>query len=163
MIGHSLGCRLILEALDVMASAATAAPVPAIMLMAAAVPVLHLQTGGLLRSAVRYPDHRIALYSARDTVLRWAFPPGQTLARDGGLRPEASGLNGSPRDCWTSRDQTMLRHGEYWSNESTTPNIVRLFGKSTSHALPYSEIVSRSLPLPPSLPEWISPQRRVAT
>jgi pimeloyl-ACP methyl ester carboxylesterase len=152
LIGHFLGCRLILEALLQMEPNTTSSKVPAILLMAAAVPVEHLKLAGYLRAAVHFPQHRIVLYSSRDTVLRWTFPAGQLLARDGGLRPGASGLNGDPRDCWTSKDQTMLRHGQYWSNDATTPNIVRLFGKTTPHALPYFEIVSRTLPEPPHCP-----------
>jgi hypothetical protein len=55
-----------------------------------------------------------------------------------------------------------LRHGEYWSDKSTTPNIARLFGKSTPHALPYDELLPRKLPEPPRLPMWTIPKRNVS-
>jgi pimeloyl-ACP methyl ester carboxylesterase len=164
LIGHSLGCRLILEALaEMMVPHTPNSKVPAVLLMAGAVPIQHLEPAGYLRAAAQFPQRRIVLYSARDTVLRWTFPAGQVLANDGGLRPEASGLHGHPRDCWTARDHTMLRHGDYWSHKNTTPNIVRLFGKSTPHALPYSEILPRTLPDPPPLPQWRSPERHLGT
>lgn len=161
LIGHSLGCRLILEALSEMAPRARSSQVPAVFLMAAAVPVQHLQPSAPLRAAAELPRHRIALYSARDTVLRWTFPAGQLLAADGGLRPRALGLEGQPRDCWTGRDQTMLRHGDYWSDSTTTPNVVRLFGKSTPHVLNYSGIVPRPLPESGPLRDWQIPERPI--
>jgi predicted alpha/beta hydrolase family esterase len=162
LIGHSLGCRLILEAMAAMQSSrAERSRVPAILLMAGAVPVEHLRLSGNLDAAVRFPERRIALYSRRDTVLRWAFPEGQRLSGDGAYRAEALGLNGAPRECWTARDQTMLKHGEYWASKSTTPNVVRLFGKSMPHALPYTEIVPRTIASPSPLPEWRTTRRSV--
>ena len=163
LIGHSLGCRLIVEALAKMeTSHAANSRVPAILLMAGAIPVEHLRPGGSLNAAVRFPQRRIALFSTRDTVLRYAFPPGQRLARDAAWPAEAMGLHGAPRECWTARDQTVLRHGDYWAHESTTPNVVRLFGKSTHHALPYSEIVPRENTSPAALPEWKSGERKIS-
>jgi len=156
-IGHSLGCRLILETLKHIEGHAPASKIPAILLMAAAVPVDSVQEGGSLRSALERCEHRFALFSHHDWVLSLCFPLGQIRANDGGPFPEAVGWHGAPDapdKCWTGKQRTQLLHREYWKDEFSTPNILRLFGKSTPHTLPYSTIVPRRLETPPSLPEW---------
>jgi hypothetical protein len=153
-IGHSLGCRVILEALAQIQGHTSSAKVPAILLMAAAVPVSAVQSGGDLRPAVESCERRFALFSHRDLVLSVTFPIGQTRAQDGGSMPEAVGWRGAPEDkCWTGRQRVQLTHGEYWEDDVTTPNIVRLFGKATAHELPYSTIVPWRLRNPPPLPQ----------
>jgi pimeloyl-ACP methyl ester carboxylesterase len=153
-IGHSLGCRLILETLKQIEGEAPASKIPAILLMAAAVPVDYVQEGGSLRSALELCERRFALFSHRDWVLSLCFPPGQMRANDGGPSPEAVGWRGAPDKCWTGKQRTHLFHGQYWKDEFSTPNILRLFGKSTPHTLPYSTIVPWRLESPPPLAEW---------
>jgi len=161
LIGHSLGCRLILEALAYMVGKAPESQVPAILLMAAAVPVAKVQPGGTLRAGAEFAQRRIAIFSHRDFVLWGFFPPGQLLARDGGPLPQAVGFRGAPEGCWTGTHRVKLFHGEYWTDRATTPNILGLFGKTTQRDLPSSEIVPRKLPTPPSLPEQKARQRRI--
>jgi hypothetical protein len=158
-IGHSLGCRLILEALSQIVGLVPNSKVPAILLMAAAVPVSAVVSGGSLRPAVDFCPRKFALFSHRDWVLSLCFPPGQLRAHDGGAVPVAVGWHGAPDGCWTGRQRMRLFHGEYWDHDVTTPNIVRLFGKATAHDLPYSDVVPWRLTDPPTLPRWRLPKR----
>lgn len=159
LIGHSLGCRLILEALAHIERRAPRWKVPAVLLMAAAVPESAVDLGGALRAGVEFCPNRFALFSHRDWVLWACFPAGQLQAGDGGPAPKAVGWRGGPEGCWTGRQRTHLFHGEYWENEVTTPSVVRLFGKSTPHHLPYFPIVPWVLAQPPALPSWQVPIR----
>jgi pimeloyl-ACP methyl ester carboxylesterase len=159
LIGHSLGCRLILEAVTHIQQRAPRWKVPAILLMAAAVPESAVELGGALRAGVEFCPYRFALFSHRDWVLWGCFPAGQLLAGDGGPTPKAVGWRGGPEGCWTGRQRTQLFHGEYWDNEVTTPNVARLFGKATPHRLPSFPIVPWVLAQPPVLPAWQLPKR----
>ena len=160
LIGHSLGCRLILEALrHIVDHRAPRWKVPAVLLMAAAVPESAVELGGALRAGAEFCPYRFALFSHRDWVLWGCFPAGQLQAGDGGPAPKAVGWRGGPEGCWTGRQRTQLFHGEYWGNEVTTPNVARLFGKATAHILPYSAIVPWELAQPPVLPSWQLPKR----
>jgi len=165
-IGHSLGCRLILETLKKIEDRAPASKIPAILLMGAAVPVRYVQEGGDLRSALEICERRFALFSHRDWVLSLCFPPGQTRANDGGPFPEAVGWRGAPNapdKCWTGKQRTYLFHGQYWKDEFSTPNILRLFGRTTPHVLPYTTIVPWKLEWPPLVGEWTLRQRDLKT
>ncbi len=155
LIGHSLGCRLILEAAAKMAGSGPEHryQLPALCLMAAAVAVPRVEMGGTLHDATGFPTNRIVLYSRRDTVLHYTFRAGQAMAGEG--VSEAVGLRGNPRARWTARDETMLKHGEYWSEPVTTPHILRLFGQKTGADLPGFPILSRGLPEPDPLPERV--------
>ncbi len=160
LIGHSLGCRLILEALSYIArQGAPRGKVPAVLLMAAAVPVSLVELGGDLRAGLEFCPMRFILFSHRDWVLWGCFPLGQELANDGGIAPRAVGWRGGPEGCWTGRQRTHLFHGQYWADEGTTPNVVRLFGKRTAHELPYNSVVPWELAQPPALPAWKLPSR----
>jgi pimeloyl-ACP methyl ester carboxylesterase len=163
LIGHSLGCRLILEAARAMLNTGTVVrhQIPAMCLMAAAIPAEHVQFGGRLYQAAGFAANRIVLYSRNDTVLKYAFPLGQTLAADCRM-PEAIGLSGNPRLRWTALDETMLTHGEYWSEPVTTPHILRLFGQATRVDLPGLPILVRRLAENTSLPERLLPQHDLA-
>jgi hypothetical protein len=117
LICHSLGNRVGLELLH----ARIAAPDPMVAvvglcLMAAAVPVGHVDHGGLA-AAARSTRTR-ALFSRRDTVLRFAFPIGQTLAADG-FFPQAVGRFGHPFSVWSDvADLSPYNHGDYWRGGS---------------------------------------------
>jgi pimeloyl-ACP methyl ester carboxylesterase len=159
LIGHSLGCRLILEALSHIEPHAPRWKVPAVLLMAAAVPESAVVLGGALRAGVEFSPYRFALFSHRDSALWGCFPAGQLLAGDGGPAPKAVGWRGGPEGCWTGRQSTQLSHGEYWENDVTTPNVARVFGRATPHRLPAFVIVPWVLAQPPVLPAWRLPTR----
>lgn len=154
LIGHSLGCRLILEALSSIENQIPKVKIAAILLMAAAVPVSAVELGGRLRSALESSQRRFAVFSHSDRVLSICFPMGQRLANDGGALPKAVGWHGMPFECWTDRQRTSLTHGQYWSDQATTPNVVRLFGKTTPHVLPYTFGSENQLPEAPATRDW---------
>src|SRR6202011_1769264 len=101
-VGHSLGCRVVLETMQRLAN--TNVPILGFVLMAGAVPVHLLNEGKNL-----YPGkgkHQYCLFSAEDFVLKACFPPGQIFAgeapEEGGL-PVATGRVGQPRGMYAAR------------------------------------------------------------
>ena len=154
LIGHSLGCRVILEALQWMQNRTHRGTVPSIVLMAAAVPVSAVEQGGALRKGVEFSPERFVFFSHRDFVLWGCFPAGQRMAKDGGAFPKAVGRRGAPDKCWTGRRRTYLFHSQYWRHECTTDEIVHLFGKSTPHRDRSWMIEPTRLHRQPGFPEW---------
>ena len=126
-VGHSLGCRVVLECIRQMVQG----PHPVIrrvVLMAAAVPVDMVSTGGTLASAVQAAEQVLVLHSTSDIVLHFAFPPGQTQAGEGML-PTALGRFGPPPGMpgvVLAQQITDAGHGDYWGVEDagTTPASV---------------------------------------
>ena len=122
LVGHSLGCRVILELLeDLSWLKATRAVVRVVVLMAAAVPHDLLEVGGLLRRSALGPLHRHVYFSDDDRILRFAFPVGQAAAQLLGMEPgdslEAVGLHGHPVSYPSrSRDLSGNRHSDYWKD-----------------------------------------------
>jgi hypothetical protein len=139
-VGHSLGCRVVLEAIRGLRGNPQVR-LGDVLLMAAAVPA------GLCATPRRYARHgdvhgeRI-LFSTDDTVLAHWFPLGQRLARlrgddDPGEAREAVGLNGGPCGRWLGNKlPTGLDHGEYWTSSDALDEITRLLGGIPPHKLP---------------------------
>lgn len=104
ILGHSLGCRVVVHAVDELRRRQQISRVRSICLMAAAVPVRCILKDKLgARSEEQSLTWRV-LYSRGDGVLRWAFPAGQSvgalLYRNTRFGNVAVGLNGEPRDVW---------------------------------------------------------------
>ncbi len=118
-VGHSLGCRVILETIDDIRQ--NGGPVVGkVCLMAAAVPLFKVQSGGRLADAIEHAEEVRILYSDDDRVCRDIFPPGQTLARgkDEGFFPTALGLNG-PVGVAARTDPVDIKdagHSDYWGD-----------------------------------------------
>jgi hypothetical protein len=166
-VAHSLGCRVVLEALrELLAQSTTQdtrARVPCMCLMAAAVPTFMVEDGERLGSAAELPQMSYILHSRADLVLRVAFPFGQGAASlldlDGaeGWLPEAVGRNGHPLGVWLRRANTGLGHSEYWTHPSTAPAVLRAVGKGTTRGLgrlSTLEQVTWTLPSYPDIPDW---------
>jgi len=139
-IAHSLGCRIVLETTRGL-SERGGLNVAGICLMAAAVPTSMVSSTGSLRAGAEYADKRYILYSTADSVLRWAFRPGQFFAALG--TPEAVGRFGNPKSFWDRRHEnvvnTGLDHGEYYTGRPkrsplarsrTSSTVARMFGCS---------------------------------
>jgi len=118
-LAHSLGCRVVLEALTDLARHGGGPPVGKVCLMAAAVPVAMLCPGGRLEPALALAREMLVLYSPDDLVLAGAFPPGQTLAGRGeGFFPEAVGHAGNV-PALVRREQIVgAGHGHYWGHSN---------------------------------------------
>jgi pimeloyl-ACP methyl ester carboxylesterase len=118
-IAHSLGCRVVLETVNRLAtSLASRIQLTGFLLMAGAVPVNMLDNGGLLGPSAKEAHRRYCLHSWRDGVLKLAFPPGQVLSGEvpppPNVWPVATGLSGGPRLLWDLHANTQLNHGGYW-------------------------------------------------
>jgi hypothetical protein len=113
LVCHSLGNRVGLELLRARIGASDPmVEVTGLCLMAAAVPVGHVDDGRLA-AAARSTRTR-ALFSRGDKVLRFAFPIGQTFAADG-FFPQAVGRFGHPFSVWGDvSDLSPYAHGDYW-------------------------------------------------
>jgi pimeloyl-ACP methyl ester carboxylesterase len=132
-IGHSLGCRVTLETLLLLRTR-TLPMIGRVMLMAAAVPSEMLESDGrfynlLTELAAEGIDIRV-LHSRQDTVLHYAFPPGQSLAGGKEASSRALGRIGpSPsmpgfRSTLTEREIAGAVHGDYWGPSKTPPSLV---------------------------------------
>lgn len=132
-IGHSLGCRVTLETLLVLRGRALPR-VRRVVLMAAAVPSEMLEPGGkfynLLTAMAAEGTVIDVLHSMQDTVLHYAFPPGQSLAggREGSARAVGrygpSPLMPGYRGTLTDREIGGAKHGDYWGHSRTDPSRV---------------------------------------
>ncbi len=129
IVAHSMGARLALELLRNLAARRSRLAAARIVLMAAAVPVFMLEQ--------RVPPRRLrpafdamlaegarSLWSAHDSVLAFAFPPGQSAAPgDEGAMPVALGHEswidpGAPPNLGQV-ENACAGHGDYWGwNES---------------------------------------------
>ena len=178
-VAHSLGCRVVLEALRELLDGSTEENerdrVPCVCLMAAAVPTFMIDEGERLERAAALPQASYVLHSRSDVVLQWAFRGGQgaasllvTLGFTGaledteradseGVYPEAVGRNGRPRSVWLRRADTGLGHSGYWKHRSTAPTVLRAISGRSISELPQSgasDDVTWTLPVNPDLPDW---------
>jgi hypothetical protein len=132
VVAHSLGCRVALETFreligDPGIRNATA------LLMAAAVPVVDVESRGRLRPAAEHAAKRAVLYSHQDSVLQIAFRIGQGVAPGEAGWGEAVGTGGEPRELWSDREEMYgYGHGSYWTAASTAAWFVQWMG----HAAP---------------------------
>ena len=118
-VAHSLGCRVALETIEFLRQ--NGGPVVGkVCLMAAAVPLFKVQTGGELVEAMEHAGEVRILHSDDDAVLRDTFPPGQTLAGGNeGFFPTALGLHGflsAASGRIVSVDVDNAGHGDYWGH-----------------------------------------------
>lgn len=151
LVAHSLGNRLALEFIGDLLSQANQnwGRLEGLCLMAAAVPVSMAQDINKLGRAAQAAQTR-TLFSKEDTVLRWAFPPGETAAREGWF-PEAVGRFGNPTGLWTSRfDLQPYSHGDYFpgkgSDDRSARYVAQFLGAAVSTAPTTTQPVSNVLP-----------------
>lgn len=128
LIGHSLGCRVVLETLfDLRARNYPLVKIGGICLMAAAVPNSMVEQGGrfasLLDDLGAAGAKLLVLHSTKDTVLHFAFPLGQTAAGQGeGWFPTALGRFGPPHGMRGIVFQEAVAgagHSDYWGHNSS--------------------------------------------
>lgn len=136
-IAHSLGCRLVLEALR-RVSNDTNIVIENVLLMAAAVPEGLCDTGQPFGPG-RGADRAAVLWSRADDVLGWKFRTGQWWARkrynevDPGTRPgaaEAVGHTGGPNARWRALPEAgelEAGHGDYWTKPDCVTYIKAVF------------------------------------
>ena len=115
LIAHSLGCRLVLEAIDALRRSSGMTRITSVCLMAAAVPAKYIRSDRL-GPRPGEDTHWHILYSRGDHVLRWLFPIGEL---DTPFR-YAVGLYGEPLENWRSASAggSELYHGYHGESES---------------------------------------------
>ncbi|WP_442430349.1 DUF726 domain-containing protein [Nitrospira sp. T9] len=122
-IGHSLGCRVILETIRALGARPQ---VGKVCLMAAAVPVFQVEWGGRLEPAMVRARKVLVLYSGSDIVLTLTFPPGQFAAGSGeGFLPTALGHERPIPSVAGAVDAIEIPgagHGDYWGHSNTEPS-----------------------------------------
>jgi len=174
-IAHSLGCKLILHLLsELKKDTGAKLTVPAICLMAAAVPVNACETDAAYGSPPldRNPVG-LVLHSSHDKVLRKAFPLGETLGLIASFRsttrswwPQAVGLRGEPSTRWQPRTRMPnYDHGDYFVEPESAAQVARLFGVAVDHRLDESGLIEDELirweRFDSNQPEaWRLPERR---
>jgi pimeloyl-ACP methyl ester carboxylesterase len=125
-IGHSLGCRVILEAIKYMTGKPGEKKVQKVCLMAAAVPTYMVCKGGELYDALLRPEHVRILYSPDDPVLAIAAPLGETLGGDHVL-PSAVGRYGDIPMTPGKVERELIAgadHSDYWGAKDDGPSAI---------------------------------------
>lgn len=125
LVGHSLGCRVALEAVKTirqMGDEYKGARIEAVFLLAAAVPQECCRRTG---DNKWYPNAyegsvEHVFHSENDRALGLAFRAGQFGFGEDGA---AVGRDGRPQDRWESEVDTQLDHGEYWSSKYVAETI----------------------------------------
>ncbi len=147
MVGHSMGCRLILEALG-RVSTASVPGIAIVGLMAAASPVEFVRRNGRLFRTGSPPRQMLKFFSEQDLVLQIGFPLGQWLAFqwqiEDGNYSEAIGRFGHP-DEFGSAQRTRNGHSDYWSDAKIVSFLVQQVDATTRTQLASVEMPERAL------------------
>jgi pimeloyl-ACP methyl ester carboxylesterase len=125
-IGHSLGCRLILETLELFRQNDDGPRIRRVCLMAAAVPMEMLEPGGryhtLLAKLTADGTRVLILHSRQDVVLHFAFGLGQAMAGPDERSSRPLGRDGpNPlmpgyRANIDEMEMAGAAHGDYWGH-----------------------------------------------
>jgi hypothetical protein len=129
-VGHSLGCRVVLECIRALLGGRHPV-IRRVVLMAAAVPDFMVVPPHELARAAGAAESVVVLHSTSDTVLHFAFAPGQTAAGAGeGVLPTALGRFGPPAGMAGRVEPHRVMnagHGDYWgkSIDKASKEVVR--------------------------------------
>lgn len=150
-VGHSLGCRLIAEAMCRLNVANRAGPPLAVVsLMAAAVPVALATAGESLAAAPEAARAVLKAHSRSDWVLWLAFPAGQALAWIARIEREAYveaiGRNGNPDGFGESLPRKGNGHGDYWTDEYAAAVLLVTMDATLRALPPPFAVVPRDVP-----------------
>jgi pimeloyl-ACP methyl ester carboxylesterase len=166
-VGHSLGCRVVLETLKAAEGMPVWPEVRAICLMAAAVPVGLVEPDAELEEASQWVDHRLVLFSPSDRILRLAFPLGQTLAyfigKEDRIYLSAVGLKGMPESYRTTPGHMEGNgHSDYWSDRRIFRYIAPVMGIAVEHTVEPRWLPGHDAPAPVEPLIRRTPERRIA-
>lgn len=151
LVGHSLGCRVILELLALWTGGLHPdTPIGVLVLMAAAVVVKQVDVGGTLRTATTLTYKNPVLYSKGDPVLHWTFPIGETAAGEG-FFPTAVGRTGGPPNTWhdphpMSHNGEAYGHGSYWPGDESVTAVAFALGGAPARNTPENAVVTAPPP-----------------
>ncbi len=164
LIGHSLGCRVLLEALAHLADARettrdVGAEVSFACLLAAAVPTGRCAGDQEPYSLKVIPNVIYSLNSRNDYILRWFFPRGQRIL--GEDKGEAVGLHGGPALRWVDPRNTGLFHGSYWKKSKSVALVARMIEPALPRLQPIRPLPVEEPPEPRRLDSRQPPRRAV--
>lgn len=161
VVGHSLGCRAVLELLVDLEFTTDPATVRLALLMAAAVPESACTPAGNFASDLMPSPRQIVLHSKRDFVLKALFRPGMRLARRGWAH--AVGYTGGPKLRWAEVMETRLGHTGYWRASETAEILAEELGFAAARSSSTRDSLHRNVEesiLPRRLPaSRIAPRR----
>jgi pimeloyl-ACP methyl ester carboxylesterase len=166
LVGHSLGCRVILEMLaEWTGGLQPNVFVGVVVLMAAAVVVKQVNAGGALRSAATMTLKNSVLYSEGDPVLHWTFPIGETAAGEG-FFPTAVGRTGGPGATWhspypMSHNGVAYVHGSYWPGEESATAVAFALGGAPARITSENGVVASPPPVENSIASRATPVRNL--
>ena len=147
-VGHSLGCRVIVELLTAWANAGLPPnlSVGVVALMAAAIVTRNVDYGGALRKGATLSLRNSVLHSKGDPVLQWAFPLGETAAGEA-FFPTAVGRTGGPANTWhvplpMAHDGNAYSHGDYWPGDESCAAIAFALGGAGDRVTPQNAIAA---------------------
>lgn len=157
-VGHSLGCRLILDALARIADEGLPAPqVRLLAMMAPAVPVDLLEASQSLAPGPTLAQTVQVLHSTDDRVLHYTFAPGQSAAYLMGIEDgdyvEAVGRYGNPPDLNANRfSMSGFDHGDYWPSDLAASIVSQALGAAVAPQMLTRSTPTRSTPPPRTTP-----------
>jgi pimeloyl-ACP methyl ester carboxylesterase len=164
-VGHSMGCRVVLETIArLMAAPKFQTPIRKVCLLAAAVPTFALFPGGALERAFMAAEQLEVLHSRDDVVLSVAFPLGQTLAGEG-FFPSAIGRYGDVPHCpgrVVTQPVEGAGHSDYWGWRSSVASAkaAGLISSFLDIASAARMLRESTLPQPDEISRRRSPERR---
>ena len=125
IIGHSMGCRVIMEALARFADDTEFAikSVGVVCLLAPAVDNDELSEGGQYRRAASRARSIVAFHSHEDSILKWAYPAGdfdRALGYSGAQAGLASPDNLISFDC----SDEVTSHAGYYQNATVRKRVL---------------------------------------
>lgn len=125
-VGHSLGCRVVLETVQRLSQTPTLR-VKRLLLMAGAVAEGYCVPWEKFGYPVARVEERV-LWSTRDSALKLPFRAGQKLAHDEpATHRRAVGRIGGPTARWSRAScTTRARHGDYWASTATVRHIAHV-------------------------------------
>jgi hypothetical protein len=162
-VGHSLGCRVVLSAVEQLAARPQEVPVVRVLLMGAAVPEgdctghgpWPTKAGDLFSAAQSYEvasSSDVIMHSDTDQVLGRKFIAGELLAQrflkvKSYGSPRAVGRTGGPStDRWTGVVRSSrLGHSQYLTDPTALAHVANLFGTLAYRPLPGSPAGTRPL------------------
>jgi pimeloyl-ACP methyl ester carboxylesterase len=149
LVAHSLGCRLVMEAVERLRAINSTNRLVGVCLMAAAVPVRAVTMRSLGPRSGELRTRWQVLFSRSDNVLKDFFRTGQAAGRDY-IGSKAVGLTGEPAEIWNSAGTTLemeqdsiastqrgyYDHGHYWQGGPVTrDNEVRRDWRQALYAI----------------------------
>ena len=148
-IAHSLGSRVVLETMAILARENSFTCEISAYLMAAAVPYELVEGDSNIINGINRAEKGVKIfYSDKDLILKKVFALGQRLSSDK-FHSEAVGLNGEPKKhVWKEREYMKgFGHESYWSSKKSAEWIAYYLGDPVARPFrDHPPIPKRSMP-----------------